>query len=146
MRTSPVIASRSWNSESRRGGQRKLDEEHTGTNKHAAGADSTISCWPSGYQHMSERKQRKHRQQEREREGGSVETVWMTSVLTLHFPLIHHLKQKGHWLWEESRAGQGWARSSDSCLHADNPWHANTAVIYSNNSDSQKGRTYKCNC
>lgn len=40
-----------------------------------------------------EREQRKHRQLERERES---ETVWTTSMLTLHFCLIHHLKQKGH--------------------------------------------------
>lgn len=41
------------------------------------------------------------------RAGRGEETVWKISVLTLHFSLIHHLKQKGHWSWDETRAEQG---------------------------------------
>lgn len=96
---------------------------HQKVHMYAAELDSSVSHWPSGAQHVREREWRKQRQLERERE--REKTVWTTSMLTLHFSLIHHLKQKGH--WGESSAGQGWAESGDSCLHADNPWHANTA-------------------
>lgn len=39
--------------------------------------------------------------------------------------------------WEQSRAGQGRAQSGDSCLHADNPWHANTADMQQHSADCQ---------
>lgn len=98
------------------GGER-ADEAHTRLHMHiqvhacvcsskvhicATEPDSSVSCWPSGAQHVRERAEVAKTASERgwERE----ETVWTGSVLTLHFFLIHHLKQKGHWLWDESRA------------------------------------------
>lgn len=61
--------------------------------------------------------------------GEREESACMNSMLTLHFSLIRHLKQKGHWLWDESRAVQGRALSGDSCLHADNHWQAFIANV-----------------
>lgn len=76
------------------------------------------------------RKSRGGKDSERGRE--REEMVWTGSVLTLHFSLIHHLKQEGHWLWDES---------SDSCLHADAPRHANAADMQQQHSaDCQAAR------
>lgn len=103
----------------------RADEVQTGLHMHTRGpmcalVNTSVSCWPS-WAHVWERVQRKQRQLEGERE----ETACATSMLTLHFSLIHHVKQKGHWLWEENTA-----QSGVSCLHADNmlilPTRSNT--------------------
>ena len=96
----------------------------------AAESDSSVSCWPSGARHGWDREQREQRRLPRERE----EKVWTTSVLTLHFSLIHHLKQKGHWLWDECRAEQ--RAVTRACMQT-TPWHANTADMQQHSADCQ---------
>lgn len=77
--------------------------EHTSTEHvYTAEPDNSVRCWPSAAVCVWERRRGGERA---ERKGE--QTIWTTSMLTLHFPLIHHLKQKGHWLWDKSRAARG---------------------------------------
>ena len=82
---------------------------------YAAEPDSSVSCWPSGAQHVCTWTIAK---QSEERVRACLHCTPPSSI-TLNRKVIDY----------ETRAGQGEAESADSCPRADNTWHANTGDV-----------------